>query len=133
MARYRSLALQKDLARKYKIRDGLGRYLFRMATEEILPDKIRMRADKGGNTIPNVFNRVLKDEGIFREIIEEGRKKNQYHYVDYEKLDGMLGSLKNTGAIKQEDFNLRAFQSAISVLILQKWQKEGKVDIGIKC
>lgn len=121
-----------SLPSEYKFRDGLGRYLFRMATEEILPDKIRKRADKGGNTIPNVFARVLKDEEIFRKIIEEGRQKNQYHYVDYEKLDNMLGTLKNTGAIKQEDFNLRAFQSAISVLILQKWQREGQVEIGIK-
>jgi hypothetical protein len=45
----------------------------------------------------------------------------------------MLSALKDMGAIKQEDFNLRAFQSAISVLILQKWQREGETDIGIKC
>ena len=104
-----------------------------MAMKEILPDKIRMRAHKGGNTIPNVFARVLKDEKIFQEIIDEGRLKNQNHYVDYDKLDDMLNTLKETGELNQDDFDLRAFQSAMSVLILQKWQREGKMDIGIKC
>jgi asparagine synthase (glutamine-hydrolysing) len=122
-----------SLPSEYKFKDGWGRYLFRMVMEGVLPNIIRMRADKGGNTIPNVFARVLKDEEIFREIIDEGRQKNQYHYVDYERLDYMLSALKDMGAIKQEDFNLRAFQSAISVLILQKWQREGETDIGIKC
>ncbi|GAH11488.1 unnamed protein product, partial [marine sediment metagenome] len=86
-----------SLPSEYKYKDGMGRYLFRKAMEEILPEKIRMRTDKGGNTIPNVFARVLKDEEIFREIIEEGRLKNHYHYVDYDKLDDMLDSFKKMG------------------------------------
>ena len=122
-----------SLPSEYKFKNGMGRYLFRMAMEEILPEKIRMRNDKGGNTIPNVFARVLKDEEIFREIIEEGRLKNQYHYVDYDKLHEMLDSFKNTGGSIRKDYGLRAFQSPLSVLILQKWQREGEIDIGIKC
>ena len=101
--------------------------------EEILPEKIRMRFDKGGNTIPNVFARALKDEEIFREIIEEGRLKNQYHYVDYGKLNEMLDSYKKEGKLKRRNYGIREFQSSMSVLILQKWQREGKIDIGIKC
>lgn len=111
----------------------MGRYLFRMAMKDILPEKIRMRTDKGGNTIPNVFARVLKDEKTFRETIEEGRLKNQYHYVDYAKLHKMLDSFKKMRELKGQEYGLRAFQSPMSVLILQKWQREGKIDIGIKC
>lgn len=123
-----------SLPSEYKIKDGMGRYLFRLAMKGFLPEKIRMRRDKGGNTIPNVFARTLKDEEIFREIIEEGRLKNQYHYVDYDKLHEMLDSFKNMGGLKRrKDYGLRAFQSPMSVLILQKWQREGKIDIGIKC
>lgn len=122
-----------SLPSEYKYRKGMGRYLFRAAMKEILPENIRMRADKGGNTIPYAFDRVLKDEGVFRDIIGEGRLRNHYHYVDYNKLDQMLDSFKNMGALKQRDYGLREFQSAMSVLILQKWQREGKIDIGIRC
>jgi len=121
-----------SLPSEYKFKDGMGRYLFRMAMEGVLPEKIRMRTDKGGNTIPYVFDRVVKDEKIFREIIDEGRLKNQYHYVDYDKLNAMLDSFKKMGELKQQDYSLRSFQSPMSVLILQKWQREGKIDIGIK-
>jgi asparagine synthase (glutamine-hydrolysing) len=122
-----------SLPSDYKYKDGMGRYLFRMAMKGILPEKIRMRTDKGGNTIPNVFARVLKDEEVFRKLIEEGRMKNQYHYVDYEKLHEMLDSFKKTHQLKGQEYGLKEFQSPMSVLILQKWQREGKMDIGIKC
>jgi hypothetical protein len=45
----------------------------------------------------------------------------------------MLDAFKGVGELKQKDYGLRAFQSPISVLILQKWQREGRIDIGIKC
>jgi len=122
-----------SLPSEYKYKDGTGRYLFRMAMKEILPDKIRVRANKGGNTIPNVFVRVLKDEKKFRELIEEGRLKNRFHYVNYDKLHEMLDSFKQIGGLETKDYGLKSFQSPVSVLILQKWQREGKIDIGIKC
>lgn len=121
-----------SLPSEYKYKEGTGRYLFRMAMKDILPEKIRTRTNKGGNTIPNVFARVLKDENIFREIIEEGRLKNQYHYVDYDKLHEMLDSFKQIGDLERKDYGLKSFQSPMSILILQKWQREGRIDIGIK-
>lgn len=120
-----------SLPSAYKYRDGTGRHLFRQAMKDVLPEKIRMRKDKGGNTIPNVFARLLKDEETFRKIIEEGRQQNQFHYVDYDKLHRMLDSFKTTGERQEQEYGLKAFQSAMSVVILQAWQREGKVDIGI--
>lgn len=122
-----------SLPSEYKYKDGMGRYIFRKAMEGILPDKIRMRTDKGGNTIPNVVARVLQDDKIYREIIDESLLMNQYHYVDYDKLHKMLDSFIKIGEVKQRYYHLPEFQSAMSVLILQKWQREGKIDIGIKC
>jgi len=122
-----------SLPSDYKFKDGMGRYLFRIAMEGILPDNIRMRTDKGGNTIPYVFARVIQDGKIFREIIEEARLKNNYHYVDYNKLEEMLDSYLKIRELKHQIYGLREFHSAMSVLILQKWQREGKIDIGIKC
>lgn len=121
-----------SLPSEYKYRDGMGRYLFREIMDGILPDKIRMRTHKSGNTIPNVFARVFKDRERFQEMIDESRQMNRYHYVDYDKLQSMLDMLKNEGVFKEVDFDLRAFQSAMSVLILQQWQREGRIDIGIK-
>jgi asparagine synthase (glutamine-hydrolysing) len=122
-----------SLPSEFKFKDGVGRILFRQAMKGILPEEIRNRKDKGGNTIPNVFIRVLKDEGLFRELIEEGRQNNQFHYVDYNKLHDMLDSFKAKGRSNKQQYSLRAFQSPISVLLLQKQQREGKIDIGIKC
>ncbi|MCK5068855.1 MAG: hypothetical protein KAR16_15500, partial [Bacteroidales bacterium] len=122
-----------SLPSEYKYRDGQGRYLFRKAMEGILPDKVRLRGDKDGGTVPNVAVRVQQDVQIFREIIEDGRQKNKFHYVDYQKLDKMLDTFQNTDKIRRLKVTSREFLSPISVLILQKWQREGKIDIGIKC
>lgn len=127
------LELFYSLPSEYKVKNGMGRYLFRLSMKGILPEKIRMRTDKSGYTIPGVFSRILKDEQIFREIIEEGRLKNRFHYADYNKLHKMLDSFKKMDEFKRPDYDLRAFQSAMSVLILQKWQRTGQIDIGIKC
>lgn len=118
---------------EYKYKNGTGRYLFRMAMEGILPEEIRLREDKTGATIPNVMYRIMKDERIFRELIEEGRKNNRFHYVDYNKLHWMLDQFKHEEKRKKMNFAPRAFLSPMSVLILQKWQREGRIDIGIKC
>jgi asparagine synthase (glutamine-hydrolysing) len=122
-----------SLPSEYKFRDGMGRYLFRQIMDGILPDKIRMRTHKSGTTIPNVFARVFTDRERFQKMIDQSRQRNRYHYVDYDKLQTMLDILKNKEAFKEEDFDLRAFQSAMSVLILQQWQRDGKIDIGISC
>lgn len=121
-----------SLPSEYKYKNGTGRYLFRMAMEGILPEEIRLREDKTGATIPNVMYRIVKDERIFRELIEEGRKCNSFHYVDYNKLHWMLDQFKQKEKREKMNFGPRAFLSPISVLILQKWQREGKIDIGIK-
>jgi len=122
-----------SLPSEYKFRNGQGRYLFREAMKGILPDKVRLRTDKVGTTIPYVLARLLKDEEIFRDLIEEGKLNNRFHYVDYKKLLEMLDTFKKMGELKRWNFGPREFLSPMSILILQKWQREGKLDIGIKC
>ncbi len=100
--------------------------------EGIVSDKIRLRQNKSGATIPNIFNRINKDKEAFIEVITEGRKNNKFHYVDYDILLEMIDFLEGDMKGKQK-FRPRAFLSAISVLVLQKWQREGSIDIGIKC
>lgn len=121
-----------SLPSEFKYKDGIGRYIFRKAMEGIIQDEIRLRNDKAEAAIPNILYRTVKDEALFRRIIQEGRIKNRFHYVDYEKLYWMLDQFKYRDK-KKINFGLRAFLSPISILILQKWQREGRINIGIKC
>lgn len=118
---------------EFKYKDGIGRYLFREAMKGILPEEIRMRDDKTYITIPNIYSRLIQDESKYREIIIEGKKNNRFHYADYKKLLQMLNSFRDKKNFERNEIGITPFLSTISVLILQKWQREGKIDIGIKC
>ncbi|MDF1573603.1 MAG: asparagine synthase-related protein [Bacteroidales bacterium] len=122
-----------SLPSKYNYEDGIGRHLFREAMNGILLDELRLRRDKTSATIPYVLYRVVKDESIFRLLIEEGRENNKIHYVDYDKLHWMLDQYKSEISRNKMSFGTKVFLNPISVLLLQKWQREGKIDIGIKC
>ena len=122
-------SLKNDL----KFRDGLGRYIFRMAMENYLPDKIRLNESKASYSVPNVMQRIVQDEKAFRELIEEGKHNNSFHYVDYTRLHWMIDQFKSDRRRRKINFPPLLFITPISVLILQKWQREGKIDIGIKC
>lgn len=113
--------------------DGIDRRLFRIAFDGIIPDQVRRRNNKAGTMIPNIFYRFSIDEEKFRRIINDGKENNEYHYVDYDKMDKMIEALLERNKGKSINFGIRAFYCAMSVLILQKWQREGKIDIGIKC
>ena len=75
----------------------------------------------------------MQDEGLIVEIIEDGRVKNKYHYVDYNNLYWMINQMKFDHKRKKMLFTPKMFITPLSILILQKWQREGKIDIGIKC
>lgn len=122
-----------SLPSKYKVYAGVGRYVFREAMKGIVPEQIRNRTDKSGTTIPNAHFRLWKDESAFRRIIEDSKAKNTYHYVDYKKLEIILDQLLKRKEGQITGIGPRAFFSAISILLLQKQQREGKTDIGIKC
>ncbi|HDR68229.1 MAG TPA: hypothetical protein ENN61_04180 [Bacteroidaceae bacterium] len=122
-----------SLPAELKYKNGFGRYIFRKSMEGILPEEICWRKDKTGTTMPNLPYRLTKDAKEFRRIIEEGRENNAFHFIDYKKLDHNLDLLLNRHSGKKAGFGNRSFFSAIAVLILQQWQREGRIDIGIKC
>ncbi len=116
-----------------KYKHGFSRYLFREAMKGTVHEEVRLRTDKTYATIPNAFNRLVQDEFKYRNIINEGEKNNRFHYADYNKLHRMLDGFNDKKKIKKVEIGITSFLSTISVLILQKWQREGKIDIGIKC
>lgn len=116
-----------------KYKNGSGRYIFRRAIQGYLPQEICWRNDKFGVTIPNLPYRLFKDIGAFRELIMECRDNLGYHYFDYEKLMKISYQLENRDKDKKLCFGPGTFLYAIKILNLQKLQREGKIDIGIKC
>jgi asparagine synthase (glutamine-hydrolysing) len=116
-----------------KYKNGIGRYLLRKAIEDLVPDELCWRTQSISNTIPNHQYRIEKDMKIFRALILECREILGYHYFDYDKLFEMAELVEKRGRGKRICFGPRLFIYAIQILILQKWQREGKIDIGIKC
>lgn len=56
------------LPNKYKIRDGVGKWILREAMRDILPEKVRTRKDKAGLIAPaDGFRTENKDQ--IRELI----------------------------------------------------------------
>jgi asparagine synthase (glutamine-hydrolysing) len=122
-----------SLPTKFKNNQGYGRWIFRKAMEDLLPKEICWQKRKEGPVIPYVPDLFQPDEEKFRKLIDESRSQNKYHYIDYEKLNRGLNQLINRNKKTRFHGNLRIFRNSIGILILQKWQREGKIDIGIKC
>jgi len=122
-----------DLPAKFKYKDGFGRYVFRKAMEEYLPKEIQWRRDKVGITIPNLQYRIQKDIGLIKQMINEEINPNSFTYFDKKKMLKMARSIERRGKGRKICFGPRILIYAIQILILQKWQREGKIDIGIKC
>ena len=121
-----------SLPSEFKYRNGIGRYIFRGIVEGEIPDKIRMRVDKSGATVPNLIARLSLDENKFMEIIDEGKKTTSFTYLDYQKLVRIYNELVHENGGRKL-FGPTEFLSSISILILQRWQREGKINFGIKC
>ncbi|HEM49263.1 MAG TPA: hypothetical protein ENO27_03535 [Caldithrix sp.] len=121
-------SLNSDL----KYRNGINRYLFRMAMEGILDDRIRMNLKKRGVAIPYLVHRLMQDEEMLRDVINEAEKNYSFHYIDYKRLRKMLKLIKTPGKSRNNRFSPEVFFPAISVLLLQKWQRNGLIEIGIR-
>ena len=129
----RFLSFVYSLPSHFKSRDGLGRYLAREALRGFIPEEIRSGSNKFGAAIPNVFFRLGLDADLMKNLIEDSRRANDYHYVDYDKLLWQLEKLMEQKRIPNLGFGPKVFISTLSLLILQKWKREGKMITGIKC
>ena len=127
------LRLVYSLPAEYKNRRGLGRYLMREAMVGLLPEEIRMRTSKFGAAVPNIFYRFHLDRDEYLKLIDEAEQNNKFHYLDYDKLRWQIGKLMDQENFVKLSFGPRIFFSSISLLLLQKWKREGKMDTGIKC
>lgn len=122
-----------SLSNNLKYRDGYGRYIYRKVLEDYLPDEICWRDEKSGSAVPSVQERFLIDVEDINTIINESEYANLFHYVDYDKLRLMVQKVVSRDQGRNTDFAPTILFNHLKILILQKWQREGKIDIGIKC
>ena len=58
-----------DMGHHQKRRPDMRRRMIRMATKGLLPDKLRLRHDKSGATIPTFYHRYLTDQQNIDELL----------------------------------------------------------------
>jgi asparagine synthase (glutamine-hydrolysing) len=122
-----------SLPTEFKRKNGYSRYIFRRSMEADLPNSICWRKDKGGASIPNSLHRFSYDFDKLDSIIRESNQQNKVHYVDYLKLSKLGSELIGFTKGQTPKYGPKTYINSIKILILQKWQREGKIDIGIKC
>lgn len=121
-----------SLPEAYKNSHGSGRYLMRRALQGKVPEELRVRNNKFGAALPNVFYRLVQDKEEIRALIKRSRAECQYHYVDYKVLEEQLDRLSDMDAVAELKIGPRIFFSTLSLLMLQQLKREGILDSGIQ-
>ncbi len=103
-----------------KIKNKVRRYIYREAMKGLLPEKIRLRNDKTGATVPTVQQRFIQDYDNISKAIEEGRK-NEIPYFDYKKLKEWQERIRNRGFKDKVPANPGAFFNGLQVIL---WESE---------
>ncbi len=110
-----------------KVRDGQRRYLYREAMRGILPEKIRLRDDKTGATVPTVQMRFMNDYENIRKLILHSKEVNKTHYLDYDKMLAWQERIKNRGFKDKIPANPGAFFNSLQILLLQEMGRSGEL------
>ncbi|HAN19160.1 MAG: hypothetical protein A2X13_09840 [Bacteroidetes bacterium GWC2_33_15] len=122
---YRYPLLDKRLVEFYlsmpirlKARNGINRYAFRKAIEELVPEKIYSRNDKSGTTIPTVFMRMLNDKEKVAEIIIKSKTNPKItRYIDLDAYEKWFGKLCQRSRQKQMNINPGAFYNYLKLVL----------------
>jgi asparagine synthase (glutamine-hydrolysing) len=103
-----------------KIKNKMQRYIFREAMTGLLPEKIRLRNDKTGATVPTVQQRFIQDYENISKLVEEG-KKNEISYFNYDKLKEWQERVRNRGFKDKMPANPGAFFNGLQVIL---WRRD---------
>lgn len=121
-----------SLPAEFKFRNGMGRAIYRDALKGLLPDKIRLRNDKTGATVPTVQQRFVKDYDEITDLIERSRLQNKYHYLDYDRMLAWQKRMLNRGFKDKVPANPSAFFNSLQILLLQEMERTGEFRSGIR-
>jgi asparagine synthase (glutamine-hydrolysing) len=121
-----------SLPTEYKFRNGMGRAIYRDAMKGLLPERVRLRNDKTGATVPTVQQRFMKDYDAITELIKRSRENNNYHYLDYDKMLAWQIRMRDRGFKDKIPANPAAFFNSLQVLLLQEMERNGEFKSGIR-
>ncbi|MBN2215129.1 MAG: hypothetical protein JW723_12880 [Bacteroidales bacterium] len=77
-----------------KNRPGTDRYLFRQALKGVIPEEIRLRADKTGAVIPHTYLRLKKDRELILDFINMCASEGYLNHIfDFSRFEGWLDAL----------------------------------------
>jgi asparagine synthase (glutamine-hydrolysing) len=77
-----------------KNRPGTDRYLFRQSIKGVVPEEIRLRADKTGAVIPHMYLRLKKDRELILDFLNKcASEGNLNHIFDFSRFEGWLDAL----------------------------------------
>ncbi len=98
------------LSPKFKVKNGVNRYPYRMAITEFIPERIRWRNNKEGATNPTVLTRLLKDTERIDDFLNFISEKRLFHScIDRIKMYTMKSRLnhkqRKDGVYSQSFFN----------------------------
>jgi len=104
-----------------KVKNGTGRYLYRRAVYDWVPETIRWRADKSGATIPTVFARFERDYEHILQFLE-ANKDVAADLIDHQQLRRWAENIHNRQqANDPNSINPPAFYHNLATLM---WLKE---------
>ena len=77
-----------------KNRPGTDRYLFRQALKGVIPETIRLRADKTGAVIPHTYLRLKKDRELILNFIQSCSTDSYLNQIfDFSRFENWLDAL----------------------------------------
>ncbi len=77
-----------------KNRPGTDRYLFRQSLKGVIPEEIRLRADKTGAVIPHTYLRLKNDREMILDFIKKCAFKGDLNHIfDFSRFEGWIDAL----------------------------------------
>ncbi|ABM04371.1 asparagine synthase [Psychromonas ingrahamii 37] len=94
-----------------KVHNGIKRNMIRKATQDILPDDIRLRHDKSGATVPTSRLRIMYDQDIIiRRLMTTANNKLLCQYIDSDIIEQLILSLQENLAKRDDIKNKTLFR-----------------------
>jgi hypothetical protein len=119
------------LPRQFKSRPGEDRYIYREVLKGKVPESIRTRKDKFGNTLPSLQLRIIEDHNSIEKLIKRSQEKNRYHYLDYARVLEWQRKIENRRNLRQPVYPV-GFLNSLQILLLQEMEREGTYRTGIR-
>ncbi|MDF1572510.1 MAG: asparagine synthase-related protein [Bacteroidales bacterium] len=120
-----------QLPRQFKTRPGEDRYIYREVLKGKVPESIRTRKDKFGNTLPSLQLRIIEDHNSIEKLIKRSQEKNRYHYLDYARMLEWQSKIENRRNLRQPVYPV-GFLNSLQILLLQEMEREGTFRSGIR-